>query len=132
MREFRSAAQSRELRIGLGRIGTDQFDRGTLAGIGQLGEENGAMVRAAQIEDETVSSVDNLAFLLFPGIGHMAPAASSGAQRRYARFEGSYLGLWVKGILRRLGRKGKENICGLAREVKGLRSILAGGGQNGT
>jgi hypothetical protein len=42
------------------------------------------------------------------------------------------LGLWVKGILRRLGWKGKENIRGLAREVKGLRSILAEGGQNGT
>src|ERR1700720_3377771 len=75
MREFRSTAQSRELRIGLGRIGTNQFDGGALAGIGQLGEENGAVVRAAEIEDETVSSVDNLAFLLFPGVGHLAPAA---------------------------------------------------------
>ena len=75
MREFRGAAETGELRVGAGRVCADQFDGEPEALIAKFGEENGAMLRAAELLDQAELPVDELAFLLFPSIGHVAPTA---------------------------------------------------------
>src|SRR5712691_11566125 len=84
MSELRGAAPHGKLKIG-GSTRGDEFDGGFLSRwIGELGEEDGRIIRAAQVLLKREIVVNDLTLAWLPDIGHIAPPT---ANSRPARIE---------------------------------------------
>src|SRR2546425_9554040 len=82
MSELRSTAPEGKLKIG-GSTRGDEFDGGFLSGwIGELGEEDGGIIRAAQVLLKREIVFNDLTFALLPGIGHIAPPTTNSCSPR--------------------------------------------------
>src|SRR2546428_3902462 len=82
MSELRGAAPHGKLKIG-GSTRGDEFDGGFLSGwIGELGEEDGGIIRAAQVLLKREIVFNDLTFALLPGIGHIAPPTTNSCSPR--------------------------------------------------
>src|SRR4029077_5462103 len=77
MRKFGGVLPAKKLELGVGFIDLDELDGGFLRRSAALGQKDSAVFRAAQILAKWESSIDNLAFPLFPGFGHNNPLVRS-------------------------------------------------------
>ena len=74
MRQFRSQLPPRELEFCVFRISRNEFDSGSLGFLPtEIRKEHGLVVRATQVLAQMKFLIDDLAFPLFPGLGHSAP-----------------------------------------------------------